>query len=215
VNVDRRIAVLGCSLALATGGCAAAGAGVPVTSGPSAAPVAANTAPASPSAAAVQAPAVPVGEGWRNARWGMTVDEVLNAFPGEATRLDPELKLADGAVVAAGIDVHEIVSHRFRVRFVFEGGKLSLVSLRTPPDWYAGPEVYGEIEKALTARYGRPLEATSDKEFIDMRQTRWIAGASGVDLKYIPGVVAIVHYPRPAAATPPPAAAPPATPAGR
>jgi len=146
-------------------------------------------------------PAPDAAEAWRSARWGMTVGELLEAFPGEATRLEPELKLADGAVVAAGIDVHPIASHEFRVRFVFEGGKLCLVSLRTPPDSYAGPEVYGEVEKALTARYGPPMEATSDKELIDLRQTRWAAGPTGVDLKYIPGVVAIVYYPRPATAT--------------
>jgi hypothetical protein len=168
-------------------------------------------APAASAADAGQAPAAQeeAAEGWRAARWGMTVDEVLKAFPGEAVRLDPELKLADGTVVAAGIDVHRIASYALRVRFVFEGGRLSLVSLRTPLDWYASSEVYGEIEKALTARYGRPVEIASDKEFIDLRQTRWIVGQSGVDVKYIPGVVAIVHYPRPASA--PPAAAPPAS----
>lgn len=183
--IDRRFTVL--LLALA---CAAPRADAPA--GPPA------DAPAAAAAAAVQVPAVPVDAGgaWRGARWGMTVDEVLKAFPGEATRLDPEVKLADGSVVAAGIEVHLIASHTLRVRFVFEGGKLSLVSLRTPPDSYAGPEVYAEVEKALEERFGRPLETTSDKEFIDMRQTRWIAGSSGVDLKYIPGVVAIVHYPR-------------------
>jgi hypothetical protein len=30
-----------------------------------------------------------------------------------------------------------------------------------------------------------------------MRQTRWERGGSRVDLKYIPGVVAVVHYPSP------------------
>jgi len=187
--IDRRFTLL--LLALA---CAAPRAEVPAVARPE--------APAAPPAVAAPAQSAPAdaGEGWRSARWGMTVDEVLKAFAGEAVRLEPELKLADGTVVAAGIDVHPIASHRFRVRFVFAGGKLSLVSLRTPPDSYAGPEVYGEVEKALTGRYGLPLEATGDKELIDLRQTRWIAGASGVDLKYIPGVVAIVHYPRPAAA---------------
>lgn len=154
---------------------------------------AAAASPASP-------PAPDTGEGWRGARWGMTVDEVLKAFPGEAVRIDPEMRLADGTVVAAGIDAHQVASRPFRVRFVFQDGKLSLVSLRTPPDSYAGHEVFAEVEKALAARYGPPMESASDAELIDLRQTRWSAGTSGVDLKYIPGVVAIVHYPRPAAA---------------
>src|SRR5512142_2089327 len=80
-----------------------------------------NTAPAS---------IAPSGDGWRKARWGMTVEEVLKAFPGEAKRLDPELKLKDGNVVAAGIDGYSVASRAFDVRFVFEGGKLAIVSLR-------------------------------------------------------------------------------------
>ena len=74
--------------------------------------------------------------------------------------------------------------------------------LRTPPDRYAGSGVCAEIDGKPTVGYGRPLEVTSDRKFIDLRQTRWIVGANGVDLEYIPGVVAIVHYPRPVAAAP-------------
>ena len=48
------------------------------------------------------------------------------------------------------------------------------------------------------ARWGNPVESAADSNFIDMRQTRWDRGANRADLKYIPGVVAMVFYPRPA-----------------
>jgi hypothetical protein len=132
---------------------------------------------------------------WRRARWGMTVEELLAAFGGEAFRIDPELKLANGTVVAAGIEEYALASQPFQVRFVFEGGKLALVSLRSPPARYCDASRFELVEKALMDALGPPVEKTADRELIELRQTRWTHGRSVVDLKYIPGVVAIVHYP--------------------
>jgi hypothetical protein len=166
----------------------------PPSAAPPAAPVSAGTAGtggrAAPAAAIVRAD----GD-WREARWGMSLEQVLAAFPGEAFPLDPPLKLADGNVVAAGIEKFEVGAQPFRVRFIFEGGKLALVSLRTPPESPARPEVYVELQKLLADRLGGPGESTADDEFVDMRQTRWKAGRSTVDLKYVPGVVVILYHP--------------------
>lgn len=136
------------------------------------------------------------GGDWGAARWGMTADQVLAAFPGGARRMSPALKLADGNVVAAEIERHAVATHPFRVRFVFAGGKLALVSLRTPESTYAGPGVFEEVRRALELGLGAPALATSDQNFIDMRWVRWSVGRSHVDLKYIPGVVVILHHPR-------------------
>ena len=136
---------------------------------------------------------------WRSARWGMTPDEILAAFPKEAFRLTPEVKLADGNVVAAGIDGFAFEGLDFDVRFIFTGGRLALVSLRTPQRKSVDPEAYARLREALVKTWGTPLEETNSKDFIDQRQTRWNRGADRADLKYIPGVVAIIHYPRPAA----------------
>ena len=133
--------------------------------------------------------------GWRAARFGMTPGEVVAAFPGEAFLLEPPVNLPDGNVVAAGIDKLAWEGLAFNVRFVFTGGKLSLVSLRTPQDRYVEPEAYVRLRDALVKRWGAPLETSTDDAFIDVRQTRWDRGASHTDLKYIPGVVAVVYYP--------------------
>ena len=147
----------------------------------------------------------------------MTEDEVLKAFPGEATRLAKPEKLKDGNVIAIGIERHALGSTDFRVRFLFDpAGKLALVSLRTDPRTYAGPEAFEATRKILADALGAPGAASSDDNFIDMRQTSWWTARSRIDAKYIPGVVVVLHSPTdggpPAAkpTVPPLLAAPPA-----
>lgn len=136
--------------------------------------------------------------GWRTARFGMTPDEVLAAFPKEAVRISPEVKLADGNTIPVGIDGYAFEGLIFDVRFVFTGGKLALVSLRTPAKKPVDAEAYTRLHGALVKYWGPPLEDTKDDAFIDMRQARWSRGPERADLKYIPGVVALIFYPRPA-----------------
>ena len=139
----------------------------------------------------------PPPEAWRAARWGMTPDEVLGVFPKEAFRPDPEVKLADGNVIAAAIDGFAFEGLNFDVRFIFTKGKLSLVSLRTPQKQPVDADAYARLRDALVKKWGPPLEETKDDAFIDMRQARWNRESGRADLKYIPGVVVLIHYPRP------------------
>lgn len=136
---------------------------------------------------------------WRSARFGMTVEEVLAAFPGEAARLDPVLKLEDGNEVVVGIDRHQLLGVAFRVRFIFSGGKLALVSLRTLPDQYAKPETFERLAKHVAEQVRRRGEGSQDDNFIDLRQVRWKLRSTQVDLKYIPGVVVLLYHPPEAA----------------
>ncbi len=161
--------------------------------------------PAQAAPPAREAPPAP-GEAWRATRWGMTPAEVIAALPGEAKPITPAVNLPDGNVVAAGVDGHAWEGLAFQVRFVFEGGKLALVSLRTPQDRYVDAAAYETLRRSLVARWGAPLESTSDDAFIDMRQTRWDRGASRADLKFIPGVVVLLLYPAPSARTAAPTA---------
>jgi hypothetical protein len=127
----------------------------------------------------------------------MSPAEVLAAFPEEARPISPELKLADGNVVAVGVDGFALQGIPFDVRFVFTGGRLSLVSLRTPKDRYVDAVAYVRLQDALRKEWGAPVEETTDEAIVDLRQTRWDLGPDRADLKYIPGVVALVRYPRP------------------
>jgi hypothetical protein len=134
---------------------------------------------------------------WRAARFGMTPEEVLAAFPKEAFRLSPEVTLADGKVVAVGIDGYAFEGLPFDVRFVFADGKLAMVSLRTPAKVPADAAAYARLREALERKWGPPMEDDKDDKVVDMRQTRWNRGPDRADLKYIPGVVVLIHYPRP------------------
>lgn len=142
---------------------------------------------------------VPVdgAQGWQRLRWGMTVDEVLAAVPG-SVRIEPAPRLADGNVVAVGLDRLEVATAAFRVRFIFEGPGLALVSLRTAPDRYADGAAFDAVARHLEASWGAPSEVTRDADLVELRQTRWQLGRSTVDLKYIPGVVVILYHPAPA-----------------
>jgi len=160
-----------------------------------------SAARAAPPAAPLAAPAEDASGEWRAARWGMTVEEVLKAFPGEAARVEPELKLADGNTVSAGIERHELGGQVFRVRFVFQGGKLALVSLLAGHVRFVGPEAFESLQKVLAERLGGPGESTKDDAFIDMRQVRWDRPRGRVDLKFIPGKLVILHSPPEATAT--------------
>jgi hypothetical protein len=122
------------------------------------------------------------------------VDEVLKAFPGEAKRLEQPIQLADGNVVAAGIEGHVIAGTTFRVRFVFDaGGKLVIVSLRTGEKDYAKPELLAPIESALARNLGPATSRSEDRELVEMRQVTWKGPSGRVDLKYIPGTIVVMH----------------------
>jgi hypothetical protein len=101
------------------------------------------------------------GEAWKGSRWGMTPAEVLAAFPGQAFRVEPEIRLEDGNTVTVGIDGLAFEGLTFRVRFLFEKGKLALVSLRTEPDKYVDAPAYEKLRKALVDRPSRPPRTTT------------------------------------------------------
>jgi hypothetical protein len=150
---------------------------------------------ASPTLAAEPTPT----PGWRMARFGMSPAQVLAAFPGEAIRIDPEVKLADGNVIPIGIDGYEFEGLSFDVRFVFSQNRLVLVSLKAGRKGFVDAAAYSRLQDVLSKRWGAPLEEASDSNFVDMRQTRWKRGDDRADLKFIPGTVVLQFYPAPPA----------------
>ena len=151
------------------------------------------SAPAAPSASAERL--LDATAAWRAARWGMTVDEVLKAFPGQTKAIQPEQRLADGKVVAVGIERVELLGLAFRAHFLFEAGKLALVSLKTLPARAAQGSDYEALRARLAAETGqageeRPLDAT-----VDYREVRFSAGVSAVDVKFLQGALVLLYHP--------------------
>jgi hypothetical protein len=161
-------------------------------------------APAAPARVAGADPADPSGE-WRGARWGMGVDEVLKAFPGEARPMLPRLDLADGAVVAVEIPGVDLAGQAMDVRFVFAGGKLAIVSLRSPQRSHVPADTYQKLVGHLAARFGGPGEPMPEGMVGELRQTTWRLPRGVAELKHVQGVLVLQYHPAEAGA---PATAP-------
>ncbi len=92
---------------------------------------------------------------WRTARWGMTKDEVLAAFPGEAQRLS---KPADFGPATPGstdvaIPAYEADGMTFRVLFGFESSVLNRIHLSAAKP---GDATCSDLDKLLTEKHAAP-----------------------------------------------------------
>ncbi len=100
---------------------------------------------------------------WRTSHWGMTRDEVLKAFPGEAQKLAQPAPFAQpqpGSSLGGGsgdlaIPSYEADGATFRVLFGFESKALDRVHLSAVKPGAATCE---DVEKALTAKHGEPAQ---------------------------------------------------------
>ena len=163
----------------------------------------AGASPAAPASAAApagssRAPAerlLDPAAAWRAARWGMSVEEVLKAFPGQARRLDPPQKLADGKVVAVELQGIALGGLTLRAHFLFEGGRLALVSLKNLPARLAEGSDYDAVRARLAQETGQPGEERSQDVSVDFREVRFSAGGTAVDVKYLPGALVLLYHP--------------------
>ncbi len=98
---------------------------------------------------------------WGEAHYGMTFEHVQRLHPEAATPGSNGQTLASGAVEKLRIGDHEFMGKRFTVGFYFLHDKLSQVTVSMDPTRYSGEEmgeVFPEIVKAFTARYGTETE---------------------------------------------------------
>ena len=96
-------------------------------------------------------------EGWRDAKWGMTKDQVLQAFPGEAQQ-EPPIKtkrgLIDGDMTIKKFAVND---WQARARFEFHTGQLDRIVLEpTGASSVLSNEWYKAMLPLLIERYGQP-----------------------------------------------------------
>ncbi len=110
--------------------------------------------------------------GWSKARWGMTEAQVLEAFPGQAVRVNEPIPACTYTQEhSAPIAIHDVPigSTKYLACFFFVGGKLSSVSLH-PPDSADNTEAeFDRVEALLVEKYGKPWQLR-DK---DQSESRW------------------------------------------
>jgi hypothetical protein len=153
---------------------------------------AAEPAPRPPAAAA---PATRPPHDWPTLRWGMTEAEVLAALPGQAQRLEPPERLADGRVVSVGFEPQAVEGVPFRVRFVFEAGRLVILSLKSLPGRPADGADYDRLRARFTERLHDAGTERRDATATDYRHARWDLPGEHLDLKFIPGTLVLQQSP--------------------
>ena len=98
---------------------------------------------------------------WRSARWRMSKDEVLAAFPGEAQRLSQAAAFGPAAPGSTDIAIPSYAGEgaTFRVLFGFEENRLGRVHMNAIKP---GDATCGDVEKALTEKLGAPPAARNN-----------------------------------------------------
>jgi hypothetical protein len=123
-----------------------------------------------------------VDAAWRNARWGMTPEQVLQAFPGEAVSMPQPVDL-DGLQVFCGIPDFQIGTDRFGVTFLFKDKGLSEIRVsKSAKSHGEGIERYNTLLQMLTEKYGPPLITTQDNYHWD---ARWSTAAASIGLQRV------------------------------
>jgi hypothetical protein len=158
-------------------------------------------------------------DGWNRARWGMTEDEVLAAFGGEARRLattedyDFTARGQRKYFSSIGIDTLQIGSVKCSVRFLFfvDTRTLAYVLIRskTTVNQLIAEGDFTRLEKMLTEKYGPRTYGSEDRRrdglgsTID-RQATWAMPKTKIELRflYMEGIITdvVLSY-QPVAAT--------------
>ena len=115
--------------------------------------------------------------GWSNARWGMTEDQVLKAFPNRAARLAEPIpsctilnakgERKEAAPIA--IEKVPIGTTEYRACFYFTAGKLSSVDLQPLAEADKTPDEFDRVEALLVEKYGKPWQSRDKFE----QASRW------------------------------------------
>ena len=152
---------------------AAFGSRPPPTAGPQAAPSGTSPAPPKATARATRAPTAGLGAGptgaapvpgapaatrylWRAQTWGLSVADVLRAFPGTARTEGPPLQ-SEGLAARVALARVRMAGHLWLAQFLFDSAdRLDAIQLR-PAGHPSEAAIAGEdLAAALVADYGRP-----------------------------------------------------------
>jgi hypothetical protein len=145
---------------------------------PQAGPGATTTTTTATTTTTTMPPPPPV---WRGARWGMTPDEVLAAFPGEAQTATPPVPFQAPATGAADVVIaaHDADGARFRVLFGFAGGRLSHIQLAAPK---AAEATCYDVETRTTGEHGEPSSRRETTTSLQTKESVWTLPAQTIRL---------------------------------
>ncbi len=125
--------------------------------------------------------------GWTKAKWGMTEAQVIEAFAGQAVRIENPLPactlVEDGRKTPAQVAIHSVPigPTTYRACLYFEGSGLHLVRLTPTGRNDADRHEFQRVEAALVEKYGKPFHREADGT--DMSQ--WTLGTTRITLKLV------------------------------
>jgi len=127
-------------------------------------------------------------EGWSKSRWGMTEEEILKAFKGEAVRLKGK-EIYHGAYATIGINDLKIDGHKYQVRFLMDDVKKTLqqVNIELKDDELpAARSIFRELEVMLVKKHGPLSLRTAQKEKdLSCMITTWSFPSTVIKLLYL------------------------------
>lgn len=127
-------------------------------------------------------------QGWREAKWGMTENEILEAFKGEAVRLDKIEEWGQLNLYASiGINNYDIDGNKYGVNFAMDKTtkKLKMVQISLL-DHTSGlvRTHFRDLEKLLTEKYGAPSFKNASDKILNEIVVSWNFPSTIIEINY-------------------------------
>ena len=140
--------------------------------------------------------------GWRQARWGMTDEQVAAAFLGELSRRDPITRPGDSEYIMYDIPKYGVDRDTFDVIFSMDSTartlkEVALLAMSRQPQF----DTFDRMEAALIRKYGAPTSKSEHENLIGAVEANrmWVFPTTIVELtmnynKTIPANWLTVRY---------------------
>lgn len=127
-------------------------------------------------------------QGWREAKWGMTENEILEAFKGEAVRLDKIEEWGQLNLYAfIGINNYDIDGNKYGVYFAMDKTAKTLKRIQIYLlDTTSGlvRNRFRDLEKLLTEKYGAPSFKDASDKILNKIVVSWNFPSTIIELNY-------------------------------
>jgi len=127
-------------------------------------------------------------QGWREAKWGMTEDEILKAFKGEAVRLDKIEEWDQLNLYASiGINNYDINGNKYGVYFAMDKTTKNLKMVQIYLlDTTSGivRNRFRDLEQLLTEKYGAPSFKDASDKILNKIVVSWNIPSTIIELNY-------------------------------
>jgi len=121
--------------------------------------------------------------GWNKSKWGMTEQEIIEAFNGQVQKVE-----LTNTKYNLEIDNFNLVDKQFRVIFVIDENSNLLKSVIIKPnsnlDWSQKYTAFTRLEEDLNKKYGEPFNIKTEIKNGPYAEREWILPSTVITLKY-------------------------------